>query len=159
MVRTTVGTIAEAQLSVQQSESVTTVSTDQTSTVSPSDRQKTTITAPSGTLLSITAIRLIAPPPGGATSGDHAFLIDGPNATIRFLLAGDSHDKFLVLSSNGSGAARQTPADPVVFQRQIQSLTLDDTNGVVVKYDNNTDASQSQTREIELIGLERSVTS
>jgi hypothetical protein len=161
MVRTTVGTIAEAQLSVQQSESVTTVSTDQTSTVSPSGRQKTTITAASGTLLSITGIRLLVLPPSDATSGSHGFTIDGPNGVLRFITVQSSFDKLVFVNNNivTRGDLSQVPADPVAQQRNIQSLTIDDTTGIQINYDNDTDVSQSQTREIELIGLERSVTS
>jgi len=159
MVRTTVGTIAEAQLSVQRTESVTQIQASQTSTISPGDTQQTVITAPSGTVLEVLTLRVVITGPGGASTGDHGIIIFGPN----------SRNIFLQATANGSNNVRvnhgfirqaddkQRPSTEIAQQNQIRSLLADDTNGIIISYGNRTDVDQTNTRNIDIVALERGV--
>jgi hypothetical protein len=161
MVRTTVGTIAEAELSVQESESVVSIAASQTSTVSSSGSQTTSVTAPTGTIITVLALRCVVQPPSGATSGNHTITVAGPAGNVRYLLAGSSFDTKININDCIIVKANQT-AQPSTDSGQVNAITsirADDTQGVQFTYNNNTDASQAQERDIDIIALERGVTS
>jgi len=161
MVRTTVGTIAEAEISVQESESITAIQTDQSATVAQSDSQTTTITAPSGTILSVVGIRLLVQPPSGASSGRHNFTLSGPLQNVRYITAtSEATDRILVSEGTIRTATRRaSPTDGAAQSAQIRSATADDTNAIDITYSNTTDADQTNTRFIRVLAVERGVTS
>jgi len=160
MVRTTVGTIAEAELSVQQSEEVTFITANQTSTLASAATQTTSITASSGKLLIITGIRIAVPSPNGASSGTHTIDIGGPRGRVRFLLAESGFSDAVVIN-NGiitNATSNKIPADQTIQSDNIQALRADDTQGFEVAYENGTDVSQTKDRKIQIVGVERGVT-
>jgi len=159
MVRTTVGTIAEAQLSVEQAETVSTINADLTTTVSSSGSNTTTITAPSGALLSVIGIRLLAPNPSGASSGSHRIQIQGPDRQVRYLFASSGFDDNIRINNGTIRTAKlkQLPSSTAAQAEQIRSIIADDTRGVNLTYTNLTDVDQDQTVTIRLIVLERGV--
>jgi len=161
MVRTTVGTIAEAELSVQESESVIQIAADQTATLSSSSSQTTTIKAPSGTVIRILAVRFVAPPPSAATSGNHTLRILGAGTKTRYLVAQSDSNTQIILNdrivSKANSAAE--PSTEAAQATTLGAIRADDTVGVQFKYINGTDASQTQTRDIDIIALERGVSS
>jgi len=160
MVRTTVGTIAEAELSVQESESVTTITADQTTTVASSSRERTTVTASTGTLLTVQGLRLNVGAPSGATSGVHQFRLRDPNTGFLYIRARSGNNEGVSINRNTITQANtiQEPASTRAQQANIQAITIDDTTQLEVVYTNSTDVDQSNTRLIRLIGVERGVT-
>jgi len=159
MVRTTVGTIAEATISAQRAESVTPISANQTSTVSSGGSAQTTVTAPTGTVLEILGLQIIIDPPPGASTGDHIFFIRGPNLEVRYLACRSGFSTAIEIKDNRIFTADQTqePSTEGGQRGQIRSIRCDDTNGVVFKYTNRTDVDQTNDREIRILALERGV--
>jgi hypothetical protein len=161
MVRTTVGTIAEAELSVQQAESVNLISASQTATVSSSGSQTTTVTAPSGTVLTVVGLQVVIDPPPGATTGNHTIQVKGPNEAVSYLLARSTFDQDILINNSVIATANDfvRPGSPVVQSQTIRSIRADDTDGISLVYDNDTDVDQTERRTIRLLVLERGVTS
>jgi len=157
MVRTTGGTIAEAELSVTQVEKVTAVKASQTSSVTPNGIQTTTVASPPGTVLSATAVRLVARAPSGATTGFHRVSFVGPNSRVKYLQASAPFNEQVIVDKGVVQKATRSaiPGDEAAQAAALNSIIADDTNGLKVKYENLTDATQSQKRDIQLIGLER----
>jgi hypothetical protein len=159
MVRTTVGTIAEAELSVQQQKQVTTISADQTATVSAGNNQDTLIKAPSGSTISVVAASIRAPAPSGASSGRHQVQLSGPDAAIRYLTAGsDFGDQIFIRESViDTATGRVRPGTDAAQASTIRALTADDTQGLNIRYQNDTDVDQTQTRRIRLVTVQEGV--
>jgi len=159
VVRTTVGTIAEAELSVQESEKVTTISADQTATVTSSSISTTNVLAPSGTIISVIGIRFQVSAPSGATSGNHQVQIQGPNGTVRFIFARANFGDQILIDDGIVKLASSTvaPASEAVQSNNISSLTADDSQPITFRYANGTDADQTNTRQIDIVAVQRGV--
>jgi hypothetical protein len=159
MVRTTVGTIAEAEISTQRTESVTTVDTAQTSTVSPGTESDTVITAPSGTVLEVLGMRVKVGNPGGATTGFHDIQFRSSTRLHIYLLARSGPgtniriNRGIILKADDV----QEPSTEIAQLTAIRSIRIDDTNGLTIRYKNETDADQTDDRQIQLVALERGV--
>jgi len=161
MVRTTVGTIAEAQLSVQRTEAVTRIKNDQTATVQASNREVTSIFAPTGKLLSVDTIFIEINPPSGATTGRHNVSLRGPADNVQYLFVESGFSDSILIAGSyvDTATKRVSPSDAGAVNTAIQSIAADDSTPLVVRYENNTDADQTNRRRIRLVGVERGVTS
>jgi hypothetical protein len=161
MVRTTVGTIAEAELSVQQTEDVATVDGTQTTTVPAGSTEITDVNAPSGTLINVSNLDILVQPPSGASSGSHRIVVQGPDGSTRYILAQSSFDTQIRLFGNTitTGDDTQTPGTAATQQANILALAMDDTNSIKLRYDNFTDVDQTNDRRVKIVGIQRGVTS
>jgi hypothetical protein len=159
MVRTTVGTIAEAELSVQRAESVTQISASSTLTVPSGGIDTTAVTAPTGTVLEVLGLEINIEPPPGATTGDHILFVRGPELNVRYIACFSSFDTGIKIRDGRIFVADQgqDPSTEVGQQGQIRSIRIDDTNGAVFEYENRTDVDQTNEREIQILALERGV--
>jgi len=159
MVRTTIGTIAEAELSVRQSETVDRIVADQTTTVPSSGSVTTSVAAPTGELISVTALSVLVKAPNGASSGTHSITLRGPDDQTDILIAESQFNTRVSISKNiiRVGNSDQEPASKVVQQANILAINLDDDGGLTLTYENNTDVSQSKPRQIDIVGIERGV--
>jgi hypothetical protein len=159
MVRTTVGTIAEAELSVQQAESITTINASQSSTVNSGSSERTVVTAPSGTILRVLALRFFARAPSGASSGDHSLNIQGPATNVSYLVAQSDFSNEIVLNQTVIKSANlsATPTTEEAQSSTIRSLQSDDSQGIVLEYSNDTDVDQTESRDITIVAIEQGV--
>jgi hypothetical protein len=160
MVRTTVGSIAEAELSVERSESITQISADQTADVAAGDNETTVFTAPSGTLIEVIGLFVRVPSPAGSSSGFHRVFLQSAGTRGRLLQAQSNDSDRIEINNNHirTGTSLQAPPDAASQAITINSIRFDDTRGIDITYDNRTDATQTDTRTIDLVGLERGVT-
>jgi hypothetical protein len=161
MVRTTVGTIAEAEISVQQAEDVARVDATQTTTVLAGDNEETDIDAPSGTLIDVSNFEFVVEPPSGASSGTHRILIRGPSRNNLYILAESNFDTRIQVVTNTISTAdtSRLPGTAAAQQANILALAMDDTNSINLRYDNSTDVDQTNERRIGIVGIQRGVTS
>lgn len=124
---------------------------DQTSTVNAGNDENTDITAPSGYMYKILSIHLYAPDPTGSTAGEHYFRVEKYNGTDRELkfLNGSSNTGDQVQFQYGEWLyATNTSAGDLA---DIKDQYIDDTNGIRVRYVNNTDANQTANRRIRFL--------
>jgi len=159
MVRTTVGTIAEAELSVRQSETVVTVDASETASIPAGGGQSTIIKAPSGTTLSVLGLRIRVDPPSGATSGDHQITLAGPTNIVRYLKAESNFDDPIIINDSIIFLATSVsrPSTEAAQSNSIQSLIADDEFGITIAYSNGTDAEQTQERQIDIVAIQQGV--
>jgi hypothetical protein len=159
MVRTTVGTVAEAELSVQEAESVITIDATQTDTVPAGEKETTGVKAPSGTVLEVLTIKVFISAPPNATTDIHLLRLNGPNGSNRYLQAGSDNSTNISIDDGiiKDANAGQAPTTEISQTTQIRSIRLDDTNGIEFQYDNRTDGDQTENRRIEILALQRGV--
>jgi phage I-like protein len=160
MVRTTVGSVAEADLSVERSESITAISADQTADVAAGDLQTTVLTAPSGTLIEVIGLFISSPSVSAASSGFHRVFLRSRGSPGKYIQAQSDNTGRIEINNNHiqTGNSVQLPSDAASQAIAINSIRFDDTRGLQITYDNRTDATQTDTRKIDLVGLERGVT-
>jgi len=160
MVRTTVGTIAEAELAVTRSEALTKLDATQTETVTSTTTQTTTVTSSSGTFFTLTALFVRIPAPSGATSGTHRLQLSGPDGAIRYILATANFDSVITINDGIISRAdtRQEPSTDAVQSDVLRSIAFDDSRSLTLEYTNDTDVDQTNDRRVDLLGIERGVT-
>jgi len=160
MVRTTVGSVAEASLSVERSESITAISADQTADVAAGDLQTTVLTAPSGTLIEVIGLFVSVPSVSGSSSGFHRVFLRSQGSPGRYIQAQSGNSNRILINNSHIQTANslKLPSDAASQAIAINSTRFDDTTGLRITYDNRTDVTQTATRKIDLVGVERGVT-
>lgn len=152
MVRTTLGTTLNAEVSVESSESVNFINEDFTGTLPSGASETKIIRAPAGTVLEIFRVRLIADPITGATTGGHKFDVLSESRFIGVLSISSNGTDFLRYNRSEvrTASTGSLPTDPAAQAIVFDGLRIDDKNGLQVKYQNNTDADQTNVRPLRI---------
>jgi len=152
MVRTTLGAEVETTVTVSGSESVDFLTLDKTSTVSSRSVERTIVTAPAGSVYELVTVKLQASGISAATSGKHGWLVgsDSLSGGILSFNSNAGDDVEYDFSTVRSGTKIQLPSDPAAQSLVLRGLRFDSTDGLNLRYRNDTDADQPGRRNIEL---------
>jgi hypothetical protein len=137
------GNLAQ-DVTVESSRSVTEVNADQTSDLSPSTIQDTTVRAGSGEVWTLLKARLRASSTDifGATSGTHRFIVETEAEGIELARGESTYDE-TVEWQYGKWVQANSEA-----QGDLRDVQLDESNGIRIQYVNDTNATQTNSRII-----------
>jgi len=114
--------------------------------------EDTFIRAPAGTILELLAINVVVNPDADATSGTHTVFVRSETKAVDVLKAESDFDDKIEVSGNTivTGTSTQVPPTAAAQSQTLQGLRIDETNGLLLEYFNDTDAAQEQPRQYEL---------
>jgi len=124
----------------------------QTSTLGSDSTATTEIYAPEGSVYRILAMRILAPAPSGAGSGDHYIKLNTLGEVgVLFGSIGYDTDLWFTNSQWQNTMDEDYPNGAGETLEALQSLTATDDSPVSIVYRNRTDVDQTQTREVDLV--------
>jgi len=111
-------------------------------------------------VLEVIGIRFFVGSPPGATAGKHLVSFTHEGERVQYLSAASNFGDDIAINGSQISLATnsQTPSSAASQSLAIQGIIIDDTTGIEVTYRNQSDDSQSNARNIDIVGLERSVT-
>jgi len=117
--------------------------------------EDTLITAPVGWIYRVRALRLRALPPAGATGGTHTVFVMVTVGALSFsLLRGESgfaKDVFFSVNSWVKATLGAQPPGAAAQLAAVGQILINDSEPLVIRYTNNTDAIQTNTRELTFL--------
>lgn len=128
------------------------ISADQTTSLASASSEVTEVYAPAGSVYNLQALQVQVDADGTATSGTHTFVVRPLDAFG--VLYGESNYNTEVRYQFGYWYTADVEANPTTeaAQEAIQSrLKATENSPLVVRYDNDTNAAQDNTRLITLI--------
>jgi len=152
MVRTTLGAEVETTVTVSGSESVDFIDATQSGTVSAGNTEIATVSAPTGFIYELLALKVTIPIPGSATSGSHDLLLTSQEERINRLFMQSDNTANLTYDNGVISSANtvQKPPNNVSQTLATGGLRADDTNGYRLRYRNGLDVDQPNDRRYKL---------
>lgn len=131
--------------------------TDNT-TVSAGQTKLFTIRAPAGKIWYLTNMRIRAPAIGSATTGGHNFNVRSEGAVIDVTAAKSSYNNAVEFNnSDWTSADKWKDPSGQHAMAAINTFVIDDSSGIEFRYNNDTDASQTNSRMFRLMVEEEEV--
>jgi len=133
-------------------ESIEAVNATQTGTVEANTTEYTVVTPPSGYLYVLLCVYIWIEPPDNATTGRHECSITTENIRTDFT-KGESYYDEIVSYDEGSweyADYEQEPASTAAQALMGRSLRASEDNGITLRYENKTDADQTNDRVYRL---------
>lgn len=148
MVRTTLGAEVDTTVTVSGSESVDFVDLSQTSTLTAGSEETVRLTAQSGTVIETLGFKLAAPQVSAATSGFHFAQLQVGGIGIRALNLNSLNDAGLNYQTGAIQTANNggSPSDPSAQQQAPLGLRADNVSPITIKYSNQLDVDQTNSR-------------
>lgn len=125
------------------SEGATEVNADQTQNVSSGNSQSSTVRADDGEIWELQKMRIFVQAIGSASSGDNQVTVQTEQEGIELAFGREAYNQDLEYDSGQWLQANTARTD-------ISNFRIDSTNGLTVKYTNNTDDTKTRDREIRL---------
>lgn len=142
----------DSKIGMMPSESVEFVDASQTSNVNSGTDNLTTIRSSSGYLYDILGLLILVSAPYNGSSGTHSVTVKSETEHIKILEGKSAYDSNIYYRFGhwAEADSNQDPANEITQMEVIRGLRIDSSNGLKIRYSNDTDVTAGGTRKYTL---------